>query len=95
MSNDDFNEEKYEEEAVGLSGVFWLTLILGFFFPLLWFFTVMAFYEFLELESKKEKHDRKNKPKISFWQKIKNAITTIFNCIIIIIIIGIVIFFLF
>ncbi|MDO4895735.1 MAG: hypothetical protein Q3971_00110 [Moraxella sp.] len=52
-----------------LEWFFWITLVLGFAFPLVWFLTAMAFYDFWGWENKKSEHEKKYKPKIGFLQK--------------------------
>lgn len=95
MSNDDFNKEQYEEETKELGMFFWITLILGFAFPLVWFLTAMAFYEVWEWENKKSEHEKIHKPKVGFFKKIKNFFGVVLDIVILIAIVGavVVIFF--
>lgn len=88
--SDDFDEERYEEETKELGMFFWITLILGFAFPLVWFLTAMAFYEFWEWENKKSKYEKIHKPKIGLFKKIKFFFSAVFDFIIIIAIIVII-----
>lgn len=92
MSYDDFDEDEYEKETKELGMVFWISLILGFAFPLVWFLTAVAFYDVWEWENKKEEYKKKNRPKIGFLQRIKNKIIAVFDGVIAIIIIGIIVF---
>lgn len=94
MSNDDFDKEKYEEETKELGMAFWISLVLGFAFPLIWIFTAMVFYEFWNWENKKLEYEKKHKPKVGFFKKIKICFTMILNGIVVILIIGCVVFFL-
>lgn len=84
--------DEYEKETAELGAFFWISLVLGFAFPLVWFLTAMAFYDFWDWENKKSEHEKKYKPKIGFLQKIKNTMVMIFEWVVIITIIGVVVF---
>lgn len=91
MSNDDFDKEKYEEETKELGMAFWISLVLGFAFPLIWIFTAMVFYEFWNWENKKLEYEKKHKPKVGFFKKIKNFFGVLLDIIILIVIIAVIV----